>query len=209
MSEIVKICKKHGNLTKDLIHPKGKSKTGKQYYGCILCKREVAMRYIANNPENVKKQAANRHQKRKLKPDFKEKKKKWMHDYYERRLIRDKEGLRAKNRREKKRYYKRHTQIILERMKNITANLHPSYVRAYLKKHYGFENPSHALIDCKSVLMLLRREIIKNNIVGGKNKYVVKTKKYPRRIQTEDAESRIIKGSTENFKKSPHPSENN
>lgn len=199
--ETVKTCKKHGKLTANLVHQKGKSHTsGNPYYGCNLCKKEQAKKYNENNSEIIKKKRYEYDQKRKLKEEFIVKKKKWMHDYQKRKRKNKPNEVRKKDREYKRIYVKRHREKINQRMKDMITNLHPCYVRNVLKYQYGFDNPSDDLVDCKSSLMLLRREIMKINFNQGKNKYVSKTGKGQRRYQNKHAEDRIIKGSTQNFR---------
>jgi hypothetical protein len=202
-NEIIKKCKKHGGLTQDQIHPKGKIKTGKQYYGCKLCKKVVAKKYYTSHPEKIKEDHYNRYQKIKFDPEWRKKKKVWMANYYKRLIKDDNRRIKFKerNRLEKVLFYKNHREKLIKTQREMSDNLHPSYVKHYLKKHYGFENPSDELIKAKSAIMLLRREIMVINTNKGKNKYVKKTRKYPRNRQDKISERRIIGEEEENFKK--------
>lgn len=197
--ELTKICKKHGELSHEFIHPKGKSKTGKQYYGCLLCKRETAKKYHKNNLENVKLSSAKYHQKRKLTQEFKDKKKKWMHDYQKRKRLLQTDKVRKKDREYKKLWSDRHREKINTDFKQMRDNLHPMYVKWYLKSYYGFDDPSDNLVHAKATIMLLKREIMKINVTQGKNKYVSKTRKYKRGTTSWNNEKIIIEGSTEDF----------
>lgn len=199
INNINKACKKHGVLTEDQIHNKGKSKTGKQYYGCKLCKKEAAKKYTENNYEKIKIKLAEYHQKRKLKPEFKIKKKKWMHDYQKRQRLLNPEKIRKKDRENKKIWTNKHIDRIKKEFKSYIDDLHPYYVKAYLKKHYGFDNPSDELVHAKATLMLLKREIMKLNVNMGRNKYVAKTRKYKIRNTSGDTERKIIEGTTQDF----------
>ncbi len=202
MNNIVKFCKKHGNLKKDSAHHKGKSITGKQYWGCNLCKHENAINYYNKNIVKIKEKAATYHQKRKTSSTFKIKKKKWMHDYQKRRRNERGDELREKELIIKRNYYKRNRESILERQKQHTANLAMHYVRYHLKKNLGFENPSDDLVKTKALLMLLKREIMNVNYNLGKNKYVKKTKRYKNKSATTMAERRILGITQETIKKS-------
>ncbi len=196
---IMKLCKKHGKLTLDQVHPKGKSLSGKQYYGCNLCKKINAKKFYENNFESIRLSNSKYHQKRKSTKEFKEKKKKWMHDYQKRRRLLRGDELREKNRKQKLKWSKLNREKLKMKMREMSANLHPSYVKSYLKVHYGFENPTNELIHAKATIMLLKREIMKINVNQGKNKYVAKTRKYKRGSASRDAEQSILEGSTEDF----------
>ena len=203
MNEIVKICKKHGELTKDQVHPKGKSKVGKQYYGCKLCKKIVAKKYNISHQDQIKENHHNYHQKRKLDPAWKAKKKVWQAGYYN-RVIQDenrKNKFKERNKMEKRKFYKRHTDKLINCQQKMRDNLHPSYVKYILKRHYGFENPSDELVSAKSAIMLLRREIMIINVNRGKHKYVKKTRRYTRSRVDEISERRILGTEEENIKK--------
>lgn len=199
---IVKTCKKHGELTIDQVHLKGKSNSGKQYYGCNQCKSENAKRFYKHHIDEIKVKSAEYHQERKLKPDFKQKKKKWMHDYDARKRLLYPDKVREKDRKDKKRWSDKHRDKINKEFKEMRDNLHPMYVRAYLKNHYGFDDPSDKLVHAKATIMLLKREIMKVNVGMGKKKYVSKTGRYKRGHASKDSESRIISGSTKDFIKS-------
>lgn len=198
VSDIIKVCKKHGELTKDQIHPKGKSKTGKQYYGCLLCKRIISKKFHTNNPESVKKSQHNYDQRKKDNPEWQQKRKVWMYNYQKRRRIILGDKLRAKEIEWKRTYYKKHREMLVEKYREMSINLDKSYVKSYLKRYYGFENPPNELVNAKAILMMLKREIMIINCNMGRNKYVAKTKKYRRRIQSEDAERNILNKAEEN-----------
>lgn len=200
MSEIkVKICKKHGKLKENQIHVKGKNKHGNPYYACNFCKKENAKKYYKNNFDNIKIKSADYHQKRKLDPEFKYKKRKWMHDYQKRKRLNEPDQVREKDRKNKLIWSARHREKINKSFQEMRNNLHPMYVKNYLKTHYGFSNPNDEIIHAKATLMLLRREIMKINFNQGRNKYVAKTRKYKRGTPCKFSEKTIIEGSTQEF----------
>lgn len=195
---IVKKCKTHGDLTEKEIHQKGKSPTGKQYYGCLHCKRVAQVKYRDIYPDKVKEQNYKRNQARKNNPEWRDKKRKWERDYQARKRITRPEEVRLKDREYKKKIYPEKRQKILEQHKIMRDNLMFSYVKNCLKKN-GFEDPQNELIHAKANIMLLKREIMIQNVNKGKNKYVKKTGQRKRGYPNRDAERKIIEGSTENF----------
>ena len=204
MSEIIKVCKKHGELASHEVYPKDKKPNGDRYYGCLYCKRDNAKNYYQNNLESIKEKKVTYDKKRKSHPAFKDKKKKWMHSYQKNRRINRGDELRAKERIWKRNWVEKNYDKVKYQQADYKRNLRYGYVKAFLKNHFGFENPNDDLVFAKATLMMLKREIMKLNVANGKNKYVRKTKKYKRNHQSENAERIIIEGSTEDFKKWSH-----
>lgn len=200
MNSIIKICKKHGSLTIDQVRQKGKSPNGQPYYQCLYCKSENAKNYRKNNLDTIKEKQYVYDNNKKNNTEWREKRKSWIKDYQKRRRNDPKrrEEFLQKQLEHKRKYFEKNHDSILERQRDNSYNLKMHYVRWYLKKHYGFENPPNELIEAKAELMRLRREIMIINVNRGKNKYVSKTKKYRRGYERKDDERNFAISSKEN-----------
>lgn len=195
---IIKSCKIHGLLTEIDVHPKGKSTTGKQYYGCKHCKKIASSKYISTNPEAVKIQRHNHHQNRKNNPEWREKKKKREREYQARRRKKEPELMKLKNKEYKRKSYVKLRDKILLMHKNMRDNLFFSYVKNVLNKS-GFENPCNELIHAKANILLLKREIFLQNSERGKKTNVRQTRARKRGYPNDDARRNILDEATENF----------
>lgn len=152
MSEIVKVCKKHGELRKAQTWIKNYYKNGsiKRYLLCKVCLCEQSSARYIKHKEDFKRRSMEYYKKTlKKNPD---KYKEYRRSYYKKN--RDKMIARQKvNYQNLKDYHYNYG-------KNQRLELHDSYVKEVLIKHTNlkYKDIPEKLIECKREILLLKRQ---------------------------------------------------
>ena len=143
---ISKRCKKHGDLKPEDIRID--KKYGREYKNCVICRREYQQKQTLSG----KRKELSR--KRRLKPDFLEKRRMYDKNYHERRLI------VAKAMYERKKndpcFKEKNNKRSLNRYKVIKESFHDSYVKKVLRFH---KDATPEICELKRQIILLKRII--------------------------------------------------
>lgn len=142
MNEIVKICKKHGELKENKILKH--SKTG--HLWCRICHNESQIKY--------KTKMLNKNAEL-----YKEKQKKYQKKYRDK----NKEKLRSKCRERCRNWYEKNKEKVREKNKKYIQKLTDNYVKNEIQRIVGKCSIPKEIIDIKRLHIKLKREIKKND----------------------------------------------
>jgi hypothetical protein len=156
MSEIVLTCERHGDLTHHDVYRR-KLDSGNISFYCIFCKKERARDWYLKNQDKCKAKAR---QAYRLDPEG--------HHRKTAEYVRRTGWNRTEKQRKRFREWARanlHKTVVRRRnyYRKISETINDTYVKKILTKHTGisFDQINDSLIELKRVVILLKREIKK------------------------------------------------